>query len=251
MTRKLVLLLVLLPALLAPLAAQHTHLTQSDLNRLRKANRLFNSGKVLFLEKKLDMAEVKLSETLKVWPEYSEAAYLLSRICYYRNDLDGAQTYLDRAMKDYPAMVDLQKQSMLRYQEEIASERNAGDINIFAFSQEANMVNSQLEQELMTNRVLPEDLAPPAGYFFHQGNIGIKTNNFQLAHDSFQKALLKDPAHADAANNLLAVYLLYQKAPEAQNLLETMKKRHLPVQAELERRVGEMIGTSGNPPRKP
>lgn len=246
MIRKFLLTLALLPILILPLLAQDTHLTQADLNHFRKANRLFQSGKVLFLNKKLDQAEPKLLETLKEWPEYSEASYLLSRIRYYRNDLDGARTYLERAMKDYPAMVELYKRSLLRYQNSVTG-RNTGDINLFAFNEEAQMVSAQLEQELMTNRVLPENLAPPAGYFFHQGNIALKGKDFQLAHDSFRITLQKDPQHEDAANNLLGILLLYQRTREAQSLMDELHRRKMTVNPELEKRVQKMIRNSPKP----
>ena len=210
-------LFVVAPIVLA--AQGHSLMTQAELNRFRKAKRLYQSGNVNFHKQRWDKAKTDLNRTLEEWPTYSDAQFLLGHIACQEQKWEQARTFAESAIKNFSVMKDLEKGSLARYRNSLNPTEGPG-VSTWSLAIEDRNSKVYAAEDERNNRILPEDMTAPAAYHFLHGYALLRLRKTGEARIAFQRALIMDPNHTDALTNLMAITVMPGQFQEPETCLD-------------------------------
>lgn len=246
---------VLMPAVLIGMAlligsnlnfGQERHVfDQGEFDKFKFAQRLCYKGEQLFNKGKYKQAEKAFTDCLKKFPQYANADYYLSRVCYERGDYIKALEHIENARKNFKHISDLNVSFHLEYLEKLREEQEQAQqylqqlkeslasfpANVDASSEqgrrkrrtedEISLAESNLN--LIKTRLakpVPETLEMPVDYCYVHGNILFRLKKYKESLDQYHQTIKKDPAHGNAYNNLANLYFMAKQYKRALFYLE-------------------------------
>lgn len=219
----------------APLSAQ-TSPSQSEyqnvdaqlVRRYRDAEVSYAKARALFDKKDFPGARKELGVCLGLIPAHANAHLLMAKLLYTEKDYVQALSEVERARAGHEttaailARMDEDRMSELRRRAKESADTIAG-----LRQRQGSVVSAELQQQIIAeetkkqeiDRILnaqrPDPRAMPAEFSFFHGNVLLRLKRPAEAVAQYEEALKVNPAYAEAANNLAALYhsaRMYEKA---------------------------------------
>jgi len=246
---------------------QRFMLNDGESGQFKMAKRLFDKGKLLLSEEKLDRAERAFIGCLELFPRYSHSAYHLGQIYYKRKGYKRALEYIERAKTDYDFISTFGVNSQLEYFASLREQKFNLDREVTDMQQRLDTKNfrgkTQEEQfpeisELKTKiahgketlRRIDELLrAPqpvkagiPADYFYLHGNVLFKLKKYQEAYIQYLEAAKIEPCYVKAYKNLANLNFIGRRYNEALIYIEKAEKCGSEVDGKLKKIILKALG---------
>ena len=219
-------LFALVPALLG----RNQSAVDEDLQLFQASNALYVRGVKAFERNEAGAAVAALEECLRVLPRHSFARYYLANILYIQKDFQGALGHMEASLADYDGIAELwakadrskleNMEGMLRSLQSFAdtsgSCRDARSVELYGRQvvDEASRLQDAAKQRL-------KELERTKGHYsYFCGNILFQLQRYQDARVRYEEALRIDPGHANAYNNLAALFYLFKLYPAAIETLD-------------------------------
>jgi tetratricopeptide (TPR) repeat protein len=230
------------------------------LQKYKVSNPDFLKGKKALSMGDLQKAEKELNKCLERMPQHAEAHFYLSQVFYKQGNLEKALEEMEKAKSNYGAIEkiiarqDQERILMLQERRDTLRESLPGlkeQLAKLPFGsdqrRELELRISNMEKELsdIDNRLsnpLPVIDKTPAEYFYFYGNILFKMKNLQEAESQYLKAILIDPKHANAYNNLATLYYMNHQYEKALKYLNQAEANGAQVNPELKGAVLKALG---------
>ncbi len=235
--------------------------------KFKASNAKLEEGRALFIKGKLDKAETKLGECLKIFPKNADAQYLMAQIQAKKKDLDAALASIEGAEKSFVEMAQLyaythqemmndlraQKDNILesiRTQEEILSGLKARPLVDMSqataiasaegsIQQNKNLV-AKIDKQLQDP--VPLTMEIPAGYRYFHGNILFQRRDLQGAVSQYLETIRLQPDHEFAYNNLANIYFMAKQYDKALEFLRKAEANGVPVNQTFKKDIESRLG---------
>lgn len=217
-------------------------LDQNEAHKFKLAKQLYQKGQQLFLKGKYVKAEKAFRECLEKFPNYSEADYYMSQICYKKNDFLLALQHINNAKKNYKFMSDLGVSTQLEYMDSLRKQKqeleedlrnmkqqlSSGHFKGGAFSSTptelqgkiASAEKSLLQINERLKNPIPTTAEMPADYYYIHGNIFFKLKKYKESLDQYLQTVKVNPNHGNAYNNLANLNYMARRYQRALYYLE-------------------------------
>lgn len=232
------LLLFLIPFLLVfnglMMGQERFLMDQNTFQKFKQAKRLYEKGEQFYLKDKLSKAQESLEKCVEVFPQYSEAYFVLAQVLYKQREYQGALEQIANAKTHFEYMSNIRVSTQMEYlsslrersmklkevlrelQEKLNNrlsdaERSRIESAIGGTSSELSQIENRLHSPIPNVETLP------AEYYYVHGNILFKLKKFQEAHKQYLETIKVNPKHGNALNNLSTLYFMvknYEKAKE-------------------------------------
>lgn len=242
-------------------------LNDGESARFKLAKSLFDKGKLLLAEGKLDRAERSFAKSLEVFPKYSHAAYHLGQIYYKKRNYLKALENVELAKKHFKYIATFGVNSQLEYLSRLREQRKnlweevtdmqyridsknfkgrTQEEKYVEYSELRGKVNSGKEtirriDELLRTPVV-EEAKMPADYFYLHGNILFCLKKYQDAYFQYLEAVRIEPCYVDAYTNLANLNYIGRRYEEALAYLEKAEKCGSGVDEKFKRTVLKAMG---------
>lgn len=210
---------------------------QNTFQKFKQAKRMYVKGEQLYLKGKLAKAQDALEKCVEVFPQYSEAYFILAQVQYKLKDYTVALDHIANAKTHFKFMSDIRVSTQLEYLDTLREQRQKLQEQLRGLREQLSSAKddsekSRIESAIGTaemqvsqidNRMhspIPNIEDVPAEYYYVHGNIFLKMKNFQEAHKQYLEAVRVDPKHANALNNLSTLYYMVKKYDKAKEYLE-------------------------------
>lgn len=246
---------------------QRYMLNDAKSNKFKMAKKLFDKGKLLLSEKKLDRAERAFKGCLELFPEYSHSAYHLGQIYYKRKSYKKALDYIELAKKHYDYIATFGVNSQLEYFASLREQKYNLDREVVDMQQRLDRkdfrgkgevdsypeiveLKTKIAHGKETLRRIDELLrAPqpvkagvPADYFYLHGNVFFKMKKYQEAYIQYLEAVKVEPCYVDAYKNLANLNFIGRRYNEALLYIEKAEKCGSEVDGNLKKIVLKALG---------
>lgn len=246
---------------------QRYMLNDGESGQFKMAKKLFDKGKILLSEGKLDRAERAFMGCLELFPKYSHSAYHLGQIYYKRKSYKKAQEYIERAKTHYDFIATFGVNSQLEYFASLREQKVNLDREVTDMQQRLDTENfrgkteedsfpevSELKTKIAhgkeTLRRIDELLrAPqpvkagvPADYFYLHGNVLFKLKKYQEAYIQYLEAAKIEPCYVKAYKNLANLNYIGRRYAEALLYIEKAEKCGSEVDGNLKRIILKALG---------
>jgi len=256
----LILTVTFLAALLCYAQKDYNWEEKELLQKYKISNPDFLKGKEAFVKGDLQKAEKELDKCLERMPQHAEAHFFLSQVFYKRGNLEKALEEMEKAESNYSAIEKIiarqDQERILTLQERRDTLRQSlpalkERLSKLPFEskdrRELESRVSNIEKELsdIDNRLsnpLPVIDKTPAEYFYFHGNIFFKMKKLPDAEAQYLGAILTDPKHANAYNNLATLYYLDRQYEKALKYLNQAEANGAQVNPELKSAVLKALG---------
>ncbi|MCJ7587879.1 MAG: MBL fold metallo-hydrolase [Candidatus Aminicenantes bacterium] len=219
-----------LAVLASPLTGQNKSPIDDEIKGLQASNALFSEGLKEFERGETGKAVAALEECVRKMPRHTFAHYYLANILYIQKDYPRALSQMELSLADYDHMVGLcdradrlkldNMDGVLRSLQSVddmtASCRDARSVDFFG--DQITDKGILLQDAAKRRRQAQEWMKGHYVYFY--GNILFQLQRFSDARRQYEEALRIDPRHANAYNNLTAVYYLFKMYPMAIEVLD-------------------------------
>jgi tetratricopeptide (TPR) repeat protein len=233
------------------------------IERFKRANPYYLDGAKQFAKGKLDKAEKKLMEAIKVMPEHADAYYVMAQIHLKRKAFPEALAAITTAEKNYAATAKLhtftyqeyldrlrkQKQDLEERRQKVQEalsrwpvsasnpdpERDRLENEEQALTQNIHAVNNRLTSPI------PPTFEIPADYFYIHGNALFQLRRAPEAAAQYQEAIRLDPKHGNAYNNMALVQFSLGKYREALDCLEQAEAAGVKVNPDFKKAVESKV----------
>ena len=255
--RKAATLLVLSFAAAAPLSAQ-TSPSQSEyqtidaqlVRRYRDAEVSYGKARTLFDKKDFQGARKELGVCLGLIPAHANAHLLIAKVLYTEKDYAQALTEVERAKSGHEttaailARMDEDRMSELRKRAKESADTISG-----LRQRQGSAVSAELQQQIIAeearkqeiDRILnaqrPDPKVMPAEYSFFHGNVLLRLKRPAEAVAQYEESLKLNPAYAEAANNLAALYYSAKQYEKAREVVTKAEGNGAVVNPELKKAV--------------
>lgn len=200
--------------------------------KYQAANKRFEKGKEEFGKNKIDKAEKEFNECLNIMPEHADANFMLAQIAYRKGDLELARSNMETAKENYHFIV---KMKMNMEQVRILKMQEARDAGTYD-ERGTQALDHRLARPVATKEEIPAD------YHYIHGNILFKLKEFQEAHDMYVQAVMTDPKHKDAYNNLINIYLLSKQYQKGLDYLKIAEDNNVEINQKLKEALLKAAG---------
>lgn len=246
---------------------QRFMLNDGESNKFMMAKKLFDKGKLLISEGKLDRAERAFKGCLELFPKYSHSAYHLGQIYYKRKSYKKALEYIELAKKHYDYIATYGVNSQLEYLASLRDQKFNLDREVTEMQHKLDTKNfrgkteedafpeiSELKTKIAhgkeTLRRIDELLrAPqpvkagvPADYFYLHGNVLFRLKNYQEAYIQYLEAIKIEPCYVKAYKNLANLNFIGRRYKEALAYIERAEKCGAEVDGNLKKIVLKALG---------
>ena len=245
--------LLFLAAGLAPLlSGQQTE--ENDLLILQKYRMSLpelTKGREQLKKDDLDKAEQTLLKVLKQMPENAEAWFYLAETRYRKGEFEKGLEAIVEAEKQFPV---IQKALVKRQVGTIAeSGENRADIQneILAEQQKtlepitattSRMRGEAASSQSRSQEDKAETYALPAEYSYLHGNLLIRQKRFEEALAEYEKAIVAEPKHGKALNNIANIYYMGRQYDKALEYIERAEAVGAPVNSDFKKAVLKALG---------
>jgi hydroxyacylglutathione hydrolase len=206
-------------------------------DRLPKAERWFQQGVREFHAGRSGDAAKDFEKCLRELPRHAFARYYLANIAYVANDLPRALGEMDGALEDLGFMESLNDYGLTQKAKTYDSYKRMMDAEWAAAkncraraeidSLSGTIKDAEKKQELQLNEQKAARLRQKAHYLYFRGNIHFRLERFDDAARDYEQAIALDPRHANAYNNLAAIYYLAGKHGRALEFLDAADRQGL------------------------
>ena len=258
MTRKIHLVsafaaLLFLSAGLAPvLSGQKTE--ENDLLILQKYRMTrpeLLKGQEQLKKDQLDKAEQTLLKVIKEMPENAEASFFLAETYYRKAEFEKGLAAIVEAERQFPV---IQKALFKRQMETVA---DSGESRADIESQIGIEQQRTLEPSTPTTSKMQRDAASsqsrsqedkaetyaiPAEYSYLHGNLLIRQKRFEEALAEYEKAIVAEPKHGKALNNIANIYYMGRQYGKALEYIQRAEAVGAPVNPEFKKAVLKALG---------
>ena len=214
-------------------AGQQRALFDDEMKAFQAANVFYTAGVKDFERGETAKAAAQLDECVRTMPRHAFARYYIANILYIQKDYAGALTQMETSLADYDAMVDLCERAdrlklenidgLLRSLQSVAdmsgSCRDKRSVEFFGDQVADKGIQTQDAAE--RRRQAQERMR--GHYVYFCGNVLFQLQRYADAAQKYGQAIRIDPGHANAYNNLAAIYFLgkmHTKAIEVLDLAE-------------------------------
>ncbi len=205
---------------------------QNTFEQFKKAKRLYDKGYHFFSKKKYSKAMKPLTDCVGIFPQYSEAYFLLAQMSYENKEYPAALDYIEKARDNYKFMADMRVATQLEYLDTLREQQRKLQENLSAWRDRLKSAGTavdrrEIESEIgkiegelsqIQNRLsdpLPRVGEIPAAYYYVHGNILFKMKRYQDAHQQYLETVKVDPTHGNAYINLANLYYMIKKYERA------------------------------------
>jgi len=229
---------------------------QTDLVILEKYKALLGSmDKARSALEKGDLAasEKELDKCLKSVPDHHEAHYFKAQIRYKQGDFAKGLEHMLTAENGYARFAAVMEDARVnKMMKDVEKEEALSDlIPALEKAYEQSMCKPPTYQAAIKdaqNKLdqakndKPDALrkrksAAPAEYLYFHGNCLFRLKRFAEAEEQYREALAADPAHANAANNLISLLYGQKRYGDALAALEEAESQKVQVQEALKKAV--------------
>jgi glyoxylase-like metal-dependent hydrolase (beta-lactamase superfamily II)/Tfp pilus assembly protein PilF len=219
-----------LAVLALPSTGQDKSPLDEEIKALQASNAIFSTGLREFERGETGKALAALEECVRKMPRHAFAHYYLANIFYIQKDYPKALLQMELSLADYDHMTELFNQAdrlkldsldgILRSLQSVddmtSSCRVARSVEFFG-GQVADE-GILLQDAAKRRRQAQERMKGHYAYFY--GNILFQLQRYSDAKRQYEEAIRIDPGHANAYNNLAAVYYLFKMYPMAIEVLD-------------------------------
>ena len=206
-------------------------------DRLPKADRWFQQGVREFQAGRSADAAKDFEKCLRELPRHAFARYYLANIAYVANDLPRALGDMDGALEDLGFMESLNDYGLTQKAKTYDSYKRMMEAEWAAAkncraraeidSLSGVIKDAEKKQQLQLDAQKAARLRQKAHYLYFRGNIHFRLERFDDAARDYEQAIALDPRHANAYNNLAAIYYLAGKHGRALEFLEAADRQGL------------------------
>jgi tetratricopeptide (TPR) repeat protein len=202
-------------------------------------------------KKQFDKAEETLLKVLKEMPENADASYYLAEMYYQKGEFEKGLAAIVEAEKNFPL---IQKILYRRQQAAIGQGgENRADIQneILAEQQRTGepitAATSTMRQAATTGQAKEQELKSevytiPAEYSYLHGNLLIRQKRFEEALAEYEKAIVAEPKHGKALNNIANIYYMARQYDKALEYIERAEAVGAPVNPDFKKAVLKALG---------
>lgn len=229
--------LALLALLTAPLIGAEDTAVKEAWDRVPAAERWFQRGLKEFQAGRSEAAAKDFEKCLQEIPRHAFALYYLANIAYVANDMPRALDVMSRAVEDLDFMQALNDYAVKQksktydsYTRMMAEEWDATTSCRTHRELEAlygEVSDAKSKQELMIAGQKAARSRQKAHYLYFLGNIHFQLKRFPEAARSYGEAIALNPRHANAYNNLAAIFYLAGEPGKALGYLEEAERQGL------------------------
>ncbi len=261
--------LVVFTLLLGGLAwgQQRYMLNDAESNKFSMAKKLFDKGKLLLAEQKLDRAERAFKGCLDLFPKYSHSAYHLGQIYYKRKSYKKALNYIELAKEHYDYIATFGVNSQLEYFANLRDQKFNLDREVTEMQQrldrkafrgkteedsypEVSELKTKIAHGKETLRRIDELLrmpqpvkaGVPADYFYLHGNVLFKLKKYQEAYIQYLESIKIEPCYVKAYKNLANLNFIGRRYSEALLYIKKAEQCGAEVDANLKKIVLKALG---------
>jgi glyoxylase-like metal-dependent hydrolase (beta-lactamase superfamily II)/Flp pilus assembly protein TadD len=220
----------MLTLLSSGLSGQDQAFPDDVMKAFQAANAHFARGVGDFERNETEKALAALEESVRTLPRHAFARYYIANILYIRKDYAGALAQMEASLADYDAMVGLFEQadrmkldnmdgllhSLQGVADESGSCRDRRSVEFFG----SQVVDKGKAVQDAAKRRRQAQERMKAHYAYFCGNILFQLKRLADAAARYEDALRIDPGHANAYNNLAAIYFLAKLYPNAVQVLD-------------------------------
>jgi hydroxyacylglutathione hydrolase len=220
----------------AVLRGQDNSLTEAW-DRLPAADRWFQKGLKEFQSGRSGTAAKDFDKCLQEIPRHAYALYYLANIDYIANDMPKALAEMKRAVVDLDFMQALNDYALEQknktydsYERMIAEEWDATTSCRSRRELESiygEVTDEKSRQELRLARQKAARARQKAHYLYFLGNIHFQLRDFPEAARNYGEAIALNPRHANAYNNLAAIFYLAGDPGRALGYLDEAERQGL------------------------
>ncbi|MBN2206436.1 MAG: MBL fold metallo-hydrolase, partial [Candidatus Aminicenantes bacterium] len=218
-------------ALLAPsLFGRNQAALDKDLKAFQASNALFSKGVAAFERNETDKAVAALEECLRKLPRHAFARYYLANILYIQKDFRQALAQMESSLADYDGMIDLWAKADRLKLENMDSMLSSLQSAAYSSGSCRDARSAELVERYVTDtsfqiqdaaeRRREAQVRMKGHYAYFCGNVLFQLQRYQDARVRYEEALRIDPGHANAYNNLAALFYLFKMYPEAIEVLD-------------------------------
>jgi hydroxyacylglutathione hydrolase len=229
--------LALLVLLTAPFIGAEDTAVKEAWDRLPAAERCFQRGLKEFQAGRSEAAAKDFEKCLQEIPRHAFARYYLANIAYVANDMQKALDDMTRAIGDFDFMQALNDYAVKQksktydsYARMMAEEWDATTSCRTRRELEAlygEVTDAKSKQELQLADQMAARSRQKAHYLYFLGNIHFQLKRFPEAARSYEEAIALNPRHANAYNNLAAIFYLAGEPGKALGYLEEAERQGL------------------------
>jgi len=229
---------------------------QTDLSILEKYKALLGSmdkARSAFEKGNLAASEKDLDKCLKAVPDHHEAHYFKAQIRYKQGDFAKGLEHMLTAESGYAHFAAVLEDARLsKMMKDVDKEQSLSDLipalekayeqsvckpptYMAAITDAQNKLNETKNEK--PDALRKGKAAAPAEYLYFHGNCLYRLKRYEEAETLYKDALGADPAHANAANNLINLLYGQKRYADALAALEGAESQKVQVQAALKKAV--------------
>ena len=229
---------------------------QTDLSILEKYKAMLGSmdkARSAFEKGNLAASEKDLDKCLKAVPDHHEAHYYIAQICYKQGDFAKGLEHMLSAESGYAHFAAVMEDARLsKMMKDVDKEQSLSDLipalekayeqsickpptYMAAITDAQNKLNETKNEK--PDALRKGKAAAPAEYLYFHGNCLYRLKRYEEAETLYKDALGADPAHANAANNLINLLYGQKRYADALAALEGAESQNVQVQAALKKAV--------------
>jgi len=199
----------------------------------------------------LDKAEQTLLKVIKEMPENAEASFYLAETYYRKGEFEKGLEAIVEAEKQFPV---IQKALVKRQVGTIAeSGESRADIESqIGVEQQKTLepitaTTSRMQREAASSQSRSQEdkaetYALPAEYSYLHGNLLIRQKRFEEALAEYEKAIVAEPKHGKALNNIANIYYMGRQYDKALEYIERAEAVGAPVNPDFKKAVLKALG---------
>ncbi len=210
---------------------------QNTFQKFKQANRLFVKGEQLFLKKSFSKAREALEGCVEIFPEYSEAHFILAQILYKQKEFPTALEHIDAAKNHFKFMSDIRISTQLEYMDTLRERKQKLQEQLRMLREQLSRTTDPADKSRVESAIgsaeaqlsqidsrdhsqVPNIETVPAEYYYVHGNIFFQMKKLQEAHQQYLETLKIDPNHGNALNNMANLYFMINKYEKAKEYLD-------------------------------
>jgi tetratricopeptide (TPR) repeat protein len=210
---------------------------EKTFQRFKQAKRMYVKGEQLYLKGKLSKAQKSLEKCVELFPEYSEAYFVMAQILYVKREYGAALEKISNAKTHFKYMANIRVSAQMDYIGDLGEQSQKLKDRLQELQRKLGASGStgqrsQLETQMGTiqsqlNRIEGQIRTPvptfeqlPAEYHYVHGNILFKLKKFHEAKKQYLEAVEVDQNHGNALNNVAILLFLEKKYRKAKEFLD-------------------------------
>ena len=208
-------------------------------------------GQEQLKKNQLDKAEQTLLKVIKEMPENAEASFFLAETYYRKAEFEKGLAAIVEAERQFPV---IQKALFKRQMETVAeSGESRADIESqIGIEQQRTLepittTTSKMQKDAASSQSRSQEdkaetYAIPAEYSYLHGNLLIRQKRFEEALAEYEKAIVAEPKHGKALNNIANIYYMGRQYDKALEYIERAEAVGAPVNPDFKKAVLKALG---------